>query len=797
MAFERIPAEMRAFKSWCVWRLERNLDGKLTKIPYSPISGYKIDPTAPHHWVTFESAVAAAESRPEWWSGIGFVLSEADPYTFIDLDEPKNPDGSPLESDEYARRFDHQNNIFNAFPSYSELSPSGKGLHIILRGEVPAGRKRNNVEIYSSKRFMTMTGNVYTNSPINYYNNELKSLWDEMAPANQSSELYYAGLEREVNTDEKVILYAQSASNGELFHDLYFNGDWAKHNYPSQSEADFALVDIIAFYSRNRAQVNRIFLNSRLGQREKSRAPYRIKKMLDRCFDNLPAPIDIQSIANNILASQMEKDRQKQIAKINSAVAIDHEKDYLECVEPLFFDESKESPYNPPPGLMGDIARFVFAQSYRPIPEVSLAAAIGLMAGVCGRAFNTPTGSGLNQYVLVLAPTGCGKEEMAKGIQKLFNEVGKTNITSRDFLGPSDISSPQALTKYLGKKSASFVSIIGEFGIYFKNMATANASPHMQGLSRALLDFYGKSGNKQSVGSMIYSDSEKNTAVVNAPAMTILAESVPENFYLNLNESMIQSGLLPRFTIIDYKGDRVRPNKACASVMPSDSLIQSLNSLMSQAALLNSQNMVINVQQTEEGRQLLDKFEEYADNKSLGANETVRSLWTRAYLKSLRLACLVAVGVNSFQPTIDKAAAEWAIRIIRTDVEAMLRKFESGEVGENTHENEQIRTVLRLVNKYVNDAWEKVTKTVGAAKLKPLHDAKIVPYTFLQKSTSSVGLFKNDKIGATAALKRTLNVLCERGDLQAVPRAELAKFGTGSAAYAITNIDAILNLTKN
>ena len=786
MAFDNIPAEMRDYKSWCVWKSEQSESGRLTKIPYSPLTGRRIDPTDSNDFVTFEDAIKAATN----WSGIGFVLSDADPYAFIDLDEPKNPDGSALDPDEYANRVAIQHSIFNNFPSYSELSPSGKGLHIILKGEVPAGRKRDSVEIYSNLRFMTMTGNVYRDAPIQYYNGELLALWQEMTPPNRDPNLYYAGLEKETISDDEVIRYASTASNGALFNRLFFNADIT--GYPGQSEADFALIDIIAFYSRNRTQTARIFQNSIFGKRDKYKGHKKLLGyMLDRCFDHLPPPIDIQTIANNILAAHEAK--QAAEAAASKAIIVDPEKDWLNQGPPALFIEDNSTPFSPPPGLLGEIAQFLYSYSYRPVAEIALAGAIGFMAGLCGKAYNTPTGTGLNLYVLLLAMTGTGKESMAKGIQRLVKEIDNRNkimSVAGDFIGPSNIASPQALTKFLAKKP-SVVSIIGEFAIYYKNMTSVRASSHDTGLMRLLLDLYNKSGYGQSVGSHIYSDADKNTQVVQAPAFSILAESVPETFYESLNETMIISGLLPRFLIIDYKGEDVAPNKAAATVVPTEDLITKLQTLMNVVMTSNKNGAVTYVEQSDEGRKLLDDFELYADGKKRGQREVVKGLWTRAYMKAIRLASVVAIGINSYHPVIDEVCANWAIRLVSHDVEQMVKKFENGEVGENTHEEGQLNSVVRLINRFIKEPWDKIAKTTGT-KLQPLHAAKLVPYTFLQKSTAAYPMFKNDKIGATQALKRAVRTLCERGDLQPVPKQDMAKYGTSCDAYAITNADAIM-----
>jgi putative DNA primase/helicase len=99
-------------------------------------------------WSTFKDAVEAYE-RGEY-AGLGFMFSSADPYTGIDLDSCVDEDGKIAGwALEIARYLD----------SYTEFSATGTGLHIIVRGDAP-NRRKGDLEIYSSKRFFTMTGHI-------------------------------------------------------------------------------------------------------------------------------------------------------------------------------------------------------------------------------------------------------------------------------------------------------------------------------------------------------------------------------------------------------------------------------------------------------------------------------------------------------------------------------------------------------------------------------------------------------------------------------------------------------------
>ncbi|WP_157532907.1 hypothetical protein [Hyphomonas polymorpha] len=156
--FDNIPHELRAYRSWCVWRFEKPKgNGRLTKVPYNPLTRKHVSSADPNTWCDYATCVDAARAQ-SGWHGIGFVLSEQDPYCFVDFDLPKDSDGNRIDRpDVFARQLEWMQRL----ASYTEISPGG-GVHVIVRGRVPQGRKSDFIEVYSSGRFMTMTGNVWT-----------------------------------------------------------------------------------------------------------------------------------------------------------------------------------------------------------------------------------------------------------------------------------------------------------------------------------------------------------------------------------------------------------------------------------------------------------------------------------------------------------------------------------------------------------------------------------------------------------------------------------------------------------
>jgi hypothetical protein len=769
--FSNIPEELKAYRSWVVWRSETDEDGKPTKRPYSPLSGTLASPTDASTWASYEEAVTAFNSG--WFSGIGFVLSEADPYTFIDLDDTNKLTelGLPKFADPQAE-FQLQQQIYETFQSYAEISPSGKGLHIICKGYVPSGKRQGSVELYSKERYMTMTGNVYRNAPIVEADYErLLSLWQFLG-GKEEQELTNVPNAAQTAEDSEIIQRAASAANGPKFIDL-LNGNW-QHMYQSQSEADFAFIDIIAFYTDNQEQVERIFNNSVLGARNKQTTikglPY-VKHMTKRAFDRKLPQVDTTGLKEQIEAAiQAQQQEPKKRGRPRKHV------------------EPQESPYTVPPGIVGRIARYIHDAAPRPVPEIALAGAVGLVAGMTGRAYNI-SGTGLNQYILLLARTGTGKEAIGAGISSLLSEVKKYVPTVNEFVGPTVIASPQALIKKLGK-NRSFVSIIGEFGLKLQQMTGRNATAADRGVMTAMLDLFNKSGKGSVFGAMAYSDTDKNVDAIEAPALSILGESTEKSFFEAIDEHSVASGLVPRFTVIEYRGDRPDLNERRLSIADCPQLVDEVAKLAANCAMLNHQNQVVTVALDPEAESIFREYNQYVDNQIRGRDDVSREIWNRAHIKALKMAGLLAVGCNWINPVVNAELAHWAINVENANVAKLMHRFESGEVGSGleTSEVRQQREIKRVIKDWLTLDWTSLEKyKAGTVEM---YNARVVPYKYIAIRLQSLAAFREDRRGATAALQRTLQSMSDHGDLQ--PTKNKTLYNSLALVYAPTNIGAFL-----
>src|SRR5215218_9362890 len=148
---ENIPEEFTERRQWVCWRLEER-EGKQTKVPYIAGTNRRASSTDLMTWRTFDQALAAYEAGEPPYDGIGFVFCSADPFVGVDLDDCRDP-----ESGEIA---DWAQKIIDSFTNIVllEVSPSGRGVHLITKGVCKNGVNTKSVEVYGQDRFFTVTG---------------------------------------------------------------------------------------------------------------------------------------------------------------------------------------------------------------------------------------------------------------------------------------------------------------------------------------------------------------------------------------------------------------------------------------------------------------------------------------------------------------------------------------------------------------------------------------------------------------------------------------------------------------
>ena len=259
-ALHQIPEALKPWetaKRWVCFKIEQRGNGT-TKPPYNPRSGYHASVSDPKTWGTYAEAVAAV-SRFNL-DGIGIVLGDG--LFGVDIDHATDPaTGKPrAEAAE----------IIETMGSYTEISPSGSGFHILASGDFkPTANKKDfpgysdkyALEMYSTGKYFTVTGQTFRALPVQ----------ERAAEANRISRKYLSPQEEKPQqkaaedplNDLALLNMARNSKNGARFIALFDHGDIT--GYPSQSEADLALVNDLCYWANGDPQIiDRLFRRSAL-----------------------------------------------------------------------------------------------------------------------------------------------------------------------------------------------------------------------------------------------------------------------------------------------------------------------------------------------------------------------------------------------------------------------------------------------------------------------------------------------------------------------------------------------------
>lgn len=250
---------LRQFPHWVAWQYEPDDKGEMTKVPKNPKTGGNAMSNNPMTWGSYDQASAAKAKNN--FAGIGFMLKpDLIPLVAFDLD-------NCIVNGELS---DVAREIVRTIPTYTEITPSGKGLRLFGLGSLPPGGRKNTklkIECYDSGRFLTVTGNHLAGTPefIERRDSEIeqvhKRFWSNGNSPSPNGHTPPIALNL---SDIELLAKARTAANGDKFTRLFDRGDTSEHG-GDDSSADLALCDMLAFWTGgDQPQIDRLFRQSKL-----------------------------------------------------------------------------------------------------------------------------------------------------------------------------------------------------------------------------------------------------------------------------------------------------------------------------------------------------------------------------------------------------------------------------------------------------------------------------------------------------------------------------------------------------
>ena len=257
---ENIPAYLREHGLFCLWKYETDQTGRRTKMPYNPNDPqYRARSNDRSTFAPMNTAAARANG----FDGLGIGIFDS--IAAIDIDHcMKDGKLSAMAAD-----------IVETMDAYTEISPSGEGLRILFlapgfqydTGKYYIKDSKQGLELYiagMTQRYLTVTGNTLRSRDILDRSDRLQTILDKYMKRQQQPTQTAApmpGSPADIS-DRELLDKAMNARNGGQFKSLW---EGSIMNYPSQSEADQALCNLLAFWTgKDAARMDALFRQSGL-----------------------------------------------------------------------------------------------------------------------------------------------------------------------------------------------------------------------------------------------------------------------------------------------------------------------------------------------------------------------------------------------------------------------------------------------------------------------------------------------------------------------------------------------------
>lgn len=553
---DNIPVELRKVRQWVCWKFKEIKDedtGEIrhTKIPINPNGRAQARSNDPNTWNTFELALKVSEKC----DGIGYIVSADDPYTVIDLDHCVSVDitTGEIEIEEWAQ------SILNRLNSYSEFSPSGRGIHIFIRGKKPGPRcrtfKHPQFEMYDNRRFLAMTGHSVIGFPkeIASAGNELIELYKEI----------FGGLEPEITktvqqriadncspidlSDFELIEKAKQSKRGSEFADLWY-GNTTDYG-GDDSAAALALCNHLAFWTQKDAsRMDRLFRESGLmrskwdssrpegtwGSKTISKAitdtnsVYKGKENGSRVrLDKAITDNCIQIIDE--LESKCESNGKPDLS-VTSNMKLVQQSSNLTFLD----DSNNESPLFeyliPPNSYLESYVRFGMELTDAPA-EFHLAVGLSTLAAVAGnKIYTNAWGTNIfpNLWIVILAPSGFYRKSTAISIG-----LKALRGSCQDAVLPDDFTR-EKLVECLMKQPYGIIPVY-EFGELLARLGR----DYNAGLKEFLTAIFDGNPYKRAT--------KRETIEIDDPALSILAASTIDWICDRITDGDMRGGFLARY----------------------------------------------------------------------------------------------------------------------------------------------------------------------------------------------------------------------------------------------------------
>jgi hypothetical protein len=352
--------------------------------------------------------------------------------------------------------------------------------------------------------------------------------------------------------------------------------------------------------------------------------------------------------------------------------------------------------FMPPEGLIRDVAEFIMAQAERPLPLLSVSAAVALVAVLAGGKYETYTGLGPNLMLVALAESGSGKQKPKNVINNILLELDLYR-----FLGADDIASAPGLIAELAD-NASKLFFLDEFGYALQSITNKNSSSTKREIMSTMMKLYSSYGT--TYNGTAYADKKaRPKTIIQSPCFVLQATSTHQTFYDALSSEHGSDGFIARMLVIPCGEEREdRVNKRYDRTIPTGikarlielSGIQFVGKKIVwipdevDDALINLDNSMTKLM---------------AQNREL--KEQARAIYSRVAENATKLAMVYAISMSLTDPIIDHSAFVWGREIALWCANNIMER-----ISENVADNETERLNKKMVLRVQESGREGITR---------------------------------------------------------------------------------------
>jgi len=351
-----------------------------------------------------------------------------------------------------------------------------------------------------------------------------------------------------------------------------------------------------------------------------------------------------------------------------------------------------------PPGILGDLVRWINDTSLKPQPELAIPAAISTLGTILSHRVQSPTGLRTNFLMIGTGASGCGKDHA----RKLMREFMCTHLDMEGSIGGNRIASSRGLFVRLMQEKGVLFYLLDEIGHMLGGLTSGKAGVYQRDIMTMFTELFSCANSAYSGGD--YADpkfrgNDEGGELIDQPCLNVYGVTVPEIFFNAMASSNRLDGFLPRWLV--FHSDNPDPDMEMRTINtePPEELSKKILELRNMPTNVDPQGNVdaiskvrpMVVTHSEEAAKCIGAYmRTVKKRRTWGRRENDGSdmFWARAVEHAMKLALVASAG----EATTSGEAMRWSVATVDKAIAALVEKS-----NEMISDNIQEQTMKRMV----------------------------------------------------------------------------------------------------